>query len=135
MRAHDMDRREADADKAEASASRQSAGNKVWVLRAKDRNAEPFHFVGVPPAMVVVAADEEAARRMAAASHPAMAPAGFAMREAPLPEGAPEPKPDDPPRAMERVAVAAHSPWTDEDLVSCEEIDLTNPTVVARDMP
>ncbi len=134
------DRRDADAstaaDRREADASaKRNAGNKVFILRAKDVHAEPFHFVGVPPAMVVVASSEDEARKMAAASHPAMVPAGFGTREVPLPEGAPEPKPDDPPRAMERVRVEAHSPWTDKEAVSCEEPDLSMPGVIARDMP
>jgi len=113
----DTTKRDAAVDKREANTSAvRQAGNTVWVLRAKDANAEPFNFVGVPPAIVVVAADEKAARTHAASSHPAMVPAGFGIREG------------------KRVAVEAHSPWQDADLTSCEEPDLSTPGVVARDM-
>lgn len=107
-----MDTTKRDADKREAT----SAESKVWVLRAKNVNAEPFNFVGVPPAIVVVAPDEKTARTQAASSHPAMVPAGFGIRDG------------------KRVAVEAHSPWQDADMTSCEEPDLSAPGVVARDM-
>lgn len=106
--------------------------NKVWELKPKDVNEPPFHYLGVPPSVVVVAADEDEARRFASASGPEMAPAGFAMREVPLPEGAPAPKPDDPPRERERVAVEARSPWRDPELTTCAEVDLTEARVLSR---
>jgi hypothetical protein len=122
------DRREAD----DAAARRK--GNHLWELRAKDANEPPFHYHNVPVGVVVVAGSEREARQHAAASGDEMAPAGFMMRETPMPDGAPAPKPDDPPRPMERVAVEARSPWLDEGLTTCEEMDLSEPRVVARAM-
>jgi hypothetical protein len=109
-------------------------GNRLWELRARDANEPPFHFHNVPVGVVVVAGSEKEARQHAAASGDEMAPAGFMMRQTPMPDGAPEPKPDDPPRPMERVAVEARSPWLDEGLTACEEMDLSEPRVVARAM-
>lgn len=132
-------RREADAsaaaDRREADdAAARRRGNKLWELKPKDANEPPFHYHMVPIGVVVVAGSEKEARQHAAASGEEMAPAGFMMRPVPLPEGAPPPKPDDPPPAMERVPVEARSPWLDADLTTCEEMDLSEPRVVARAM-
>lgn len=89
---------------------------KLWVLKPTDRLAPPFHFAGVPMLMVVAAESEGRARALAAGNDPSMVPDGFATV-------------DD-----KRVAVPAHSPWTDMGATSCEELTPTASGVIARDL-
>lgn len=89
---------------------------KLWALRPKDPLEPPFHFAGVPALMIVAAPDAKQARAIAASNDTAMVPAGFAMR------------------GEERVAVEAHSPWTDDGATSCVELAPNEAGVIARDM-